>query len=84
MYADLNDVFSEEAANELPDDGPADMKIDFKEGQEPHNTGLRPMSHVELEEFRRYLEENLGKGWIRRPAGQVPRFSPYCFRQEER
>lgn len=62
VYADLSNAFSEEAANELPNHGPADMKIEFKEGQEPRNTGLRPISPIELEELRHYLEENLGKG----------------------
>ena len=61
-YQDLQGVFSEEASNKLPEHGVSDMKIEFKEGQEPRNTGLRPMSPVELEELRRYLEENLGKG----------------------
>ena len=70
-YADLSDAFSEEAANELPNHGPADMKIDFKEGQEPRNTWLRLMSPIELEELRRYFEENLGKGWIRRSKSPV-------------
>jgi len=60
-YQDLYEAFSEEASNELPNHGVSDMKIEFKEGQEPRNTGLRPMSPVELEELRRYLEENLGK-----------------------
>ena len=34
-YHDLSKAFSENASNELPDHGPFDMKIDFKEGQEP-------------------------------------------------
>lgn len=51
VYADLNNVFSEEAANKLSDHGSADMKIDSKEGQKPRNTGLRPMSPIELEEL---------------------------------
>lgn len=50
-YQDLQGVFSEQSANELPDHGIADMKIEFKDGQEPKNTGLRPMSPVELEEL---------------------------------
>ena len=61
-YQDLQGAFSEEASNELSEHGVSDMKIEFKEGQEPHNTGLRPMSPGELEELRRYLEENLEKG----------------------
>ena len=80
-YADLSDAFSEEAANELPNHGPADMKIDFKEGQEPRNTGLRPMSPVELEELRRYLEEKLGKGWIRQ--SKSPMLAPIVFARKK-
>lgn len=70
-YHDLLDVFSEKASNEVPNHSGSDMKIEFQEGQEPRNTGLRPMSLVEVEEFRRYLEENLGKGWIRRSKSPV-------------
>ena len=34
-YEDLCRVFSEEASNELPDHSPSDIKIEFKEGEEP-------------------------------------------------
>lgn len=51
-YHDLQEVFSEKASNELLDHNGSDMKIEFKEGQEPRNTGLGPMSLVELEELR--------------------------------
>ena len=34
-YHDLSKAFSENASNELPDHGPFDMKIDFKERHEP-------------------------------------------------
>ena len=61
-YSVLQGAFSKKASNELLDHGISDMKIKFKEEQEPHNTGLRPMSPMELEELRRYLEENLEKG----------------------
>ena len=67
----MQGAFSEEASNRLPEHGTSDMKIEFKEGQEPRNTGLRPMSPMELEELRKYLEENLGKGWIRRSKSPV-------------
>ena len=50
-YQDLQGAFSEEASNELPKHGVSDMKIEFKEGQELHYTGLRPMSPAELEEL---------------------------------
>lgn len=80
-YQDLRGAFSEQASNELPDHGPLDMKIEFKEGEEPRNTGLRPMSPVELEELRRYLEENLGKGWIRRSKSPVS--APIVFARKK-
>lgn len=50
-YQDMQGAINEEASNELPDHGASDMKIEFKEGQEPQNTGLRPMSSVELQIF---------------------------------
>jgi len=43
-YHDLKAAFSEVASNDLPAHRTCDMKIEFKEGQEPRNTGLRPMS----------------------------------------
>lgn len=70
-YQDLHKVFNEESSNELPKHGISDMKIEFKEGQEPKNTSLRAMLLVELEEVRSYLEENLGKGWIRRSKSPI-------------
>lgn len=57
------------------------MKIEFKEGQEPKNTGLRPMSPKELEELRKYLDENLGKGWIRRSKSPVS--APIVFARKK-
>ena len=32
VYQDLSGAFSEEASNELPNHGPSDMRIEFKEG----------------------------------------------------
>ena len=70
-YCDLQGAFSEEAANKLINYNMSDMKIEFKEGQEPRNTNLRAMSPMELEVLRKYLEENLGKGWIQRSKSPV-------------
>jgi len=50
-YSDLRGAFSEEASNKLPNHGILDMRIEFKDGQEPCNTSLRPMSPIELEEL---------------------------------
>ena len=80
-YSDLQGAFSEEASNELPSHGILDMKIEFKDGQEPRNTGLRPMFPMELEELRRYLEEKLGKWWIQRSKSPV--LVPIVFAQKK-
>ena len=69
-YQDLQGAFSEEASNRLPEHGTSDMKIEFIEGQEPRNAGLRPMSPMELEELRKYLEENLGMDGFEGPSLQ--------------
>ena len=80
-YQDLHEVFSEKSSNELPSHGISDMKIEFKEGQEPKNIGLRPMSPIELEELRRYLEENLGKGWNWRSKSPIS--APIVFARKK-
>ena len=51
-HQDLRRAFIEEASNELLDYGPSNIKIKFKEGEEPQNIGLRPMSLAGLEELR--------------------------------
>ena len=80
-YQDLWEAFSEEASNKLPSHGVLDMKIEFKEGKELCNTGLQPMSPMELEELRQYLEENLDKGWIQRSKSPVS--APIVFAQKK-
>ena len=80
-YQDLHEVLNEKSSNELPSYGISDMKIEFKEGQEPKNTGLRPMSPIELEELQRYVEENLRKGWIRRSKSPIS--APIVFAQKK-
>lgn len=80
-YRDLHEAFSEKSSNELPEHGVLNMKIEFKDGQEPRNSRLRPMSPTELEELRRYLDENLGKGWIRRSKSPVS--TPIVFARKK-
>lgn len=81
VYDNLRWAYSEEASNELPDHGMCDMKIEFKEGQEPHNTDLRPIAPADLEELRKYPEENLGKGWIWRSKSLIS--PPLVFVQKK-
>ena len=50
-YEDLHGAFNEEASNDLLDHGVLDMKIEFKDRQEPCNTNLQPIPLVELKEL---------------------------------
>ena len=74
------DVFSAHNAATLAPNRPGvDLAIELQEGKEPPFGPLYPLSRAELEELRRYLEENLRKGFIRpskSPAGAPILFVP--------
>ena len=74
------DVFSARNAATLAPNRPGvDLAIELQEGKEPPFGPLYPLSRAELEELRRYLEENLKKGFIRfskSPAGAPILFVP--------
>lgn len=61
-YLDLAEVFSEEAANTLPEHGPQDLNLETL-GTPPFGP-LYNLSQVELEVFREYITDNLAKGFI--------------------
>ena len=70
-YMDYSEVFSREAADQLPQHGPQDHAIDLQ-GAEPGFGPLYNLSAVELKVLREYIDENLQKGFIRpstSPAG---------------
>jgi len=73
------DVFSKMASNKLPPHRPYDHKIQLEDpdtsriGYSP----LRQQSTQELEEIKRFLEENLHRGFIE--ASQSPFASPVLF-----
>lgn len=76
---DYQDVFSEEGAAELPPVDGASHAIDLKEGAEPPYMPIYNLSQKELETLRKYLEDSIGKGWIREsksPAGAPVLFAP--------
>jgi hypothetical protein len=76
-YHEFMDVFSKQEADKLPPHRPYDHKIQLKEGVEPPFGPLYDMSREELQVLREYLEENLGKGFIR--ASKSPAASPVLF-----
>jgi hypothetical protein len=71
-YAEFSDVGSEEDAREIPAPSSHDLSIQTTEGTQPPYQPLYNLSATELEVLRKYLDEYLSRGWIRRsksPAG---------------
>ena len=77
QYHDFLDVFSKKESDVLPEHRPYDHAIKLKEGFPIPNQALYGMSRTEIEELRRYLDENLSKGFIR--ASKSPAASPVMF-----
>jgi hypothetical protein len=79
-YRDFADVFSKEASNILPPHRPYDHKIQIDNPEGVDGLGyspLRQQSTQELEEIKRFLEENLDRGFI--APSQAPFASPVLF-----
>jgi hypothetical protein len=75
---EFEDVFSLEAAGELPTHNKYEHAIELEGGEPPYGP-LYNLSEKELEVLRKYLEDSLSKGWIRRsisPAGAPILFVP--------
>lgn len=76
-YHEFLHVFSREKANTLPSRGPHDHAIHLQEGGKPPASALYGMSRDEALELRRYLDENLSKGFIR--ASRSESAAPVLF-----
>ena len=76
-YYDLLHVFSRAEADKLPIRRPYDHQIKLEPGKQPSYGPLYGMSLNELKVLRKYLEENLEKGFIR--ASSSPVASPVLF-----
>ena len=64
-YHNLEGVFSEEKANELPVSSPYDHEIKLKGDRQPPYSLIYPLSTSKLQVLREYLHDNLAKGFIR-------------------
>jgi transposase InsO family protein len=62
---DLDDAFLPELANKLPPHRSWDHKIELESGKEPPYLKNRPLSSQELKVVRKWLDDNLDKGFIR-------------------
>jgi hypothetical protein len=79
-FKDYTDVFSQEASNELPPHCPYDHTIEIEDPKGPASLGYSPLrqhSTYELQEMKRFLEENLQRGFIE--PSQAPFASPVLF-----
>jgi hypothetical protein len=74
---DYCDVFSPKEAEKLPPHRPYDHDIKLKDGTTPPWGPLYPMSRIQLETLKEWLEDNLRKGFIRRSSS--PASSPVLF-----
>jgi hypothetical protein len=64
-------------ADKLPPHCPCDHRIPLEDGFQPPFGPLYSLSHPELEELKRWLEENLSKGFIRTLSS--PAATPILF-----
>jgi len=76
-YHDLLHVFSRSDSEKLPQRRPYDHKIQLEKGKQPPFGPLYSMSQNELKVLRKYLDDNLAKGFIR--ASSSPAASPVIF-----
>lgn len=70
-------VFEKKAAERMPKprawDHPIDLRPDFK----PRDCKLYPLSPLKMQELRKFIDENLAKGYIR--PSTSPMASPFFF-----
>ena len=76
-YHEFADLFSEKEADMLPPHRPYDHQIPLEPGTTPPFGSIYSMSPAELEVLRKYIDENLRKGFIRH--SQSPCGAPVLF-----
>jgi hypothetical protein len=77
VFAEYTDVFSKKASDELPPHRPYDHKIQLETDNTLGYSPLYNQSVKELQAVKKYLEENLQKGFI--VDSQAPFASPTLF-----
>jgi len=76
-YHEFADLFSETEAKKLPPHRPYDHQIPLEPGTTPPFGTIYSLSPTELETLRKYIEDNLNKGFIRH--SQAPCGAPVLF-----
>ena len=77
QYHEFLDVFSRKEADTLPEHRQYDHRIELEPGKTPPYGPLYGMSQNELKVLRKYLDDNLKKGFIQ--ASSSPAASPVIF-----
>ena len=80
-YHDYADVFSAAEAASLPPHRAYDHAIDLEEGAQPPYGPIYSMSETELKALREYLDDMLGKGFIR--PSNSPAGAPILFAKKK-
>jgi len=76
-YHEFADVFDKGKASQLPPHCPYDLKIDLEEGSTPPLGTIYPLSPVELEALRKFLDENIATGLLH--SSSSPHGAPVLF-----
>ncbi|KAI1000788.1 hypothetical protein K3495_g7407 [Podosphaera aphanis] len=76
-YHEFLDVFDRKQANLLPPHRPWDHAIDLQPGNQPPVSRPYSMNRHELEALRKYLDQELAKGFIR--VSRSPAVAPVLF-----
>ena len=76
-YHEFLSVFSQNEADKLPPHRPSDHRIELQPGKEPGYSPFYNMSQDELKVLKKFLDENLTKGFIR--PSSSPAASPVLF-----
>jgi len=76
-YHEFVDVFDKGKASQLPPHRPYDLKIDLEEGSAPPLGTIYPLSPVELEALRKFLDENIATGLL--CSSSSPHGAPVLF-----
>ena len=80
-YHDFFNVFSREEAKLMPPHRPYDHTIDLENDQMPPHSYIYPLSGTKLSTLREFLDDMLGKGFIR--LSSSPSGAPVLFAKKK-
>ena len=83
QYKSYQDVFEKKNADILPQHQPYDCAIDIEDGAQVYFGSIYNLSQDELATLKKYIDENLAKGFIRH--SKSPADAPIlCVKKEDK